>query len=172
MCLTWALVFSQWLWEGGYPCHGSWYHHWVEGHDFLYLPVQRLWSFTYCWTDCFQAVLCWADSPLLSSSWGILSPHCHHLQLSEGLHQGKSWRYRKQMSLGERWGVPPPPYFSKPLCVVSCIQTLYFLNICRFRLTWVHQISTRWNHGQILRAPAVSVLMKQKAITGISLLSS
>lgn len=72
----------------------------------------------------------------------------------------------------ERGDVSPPPHFPKPLCVVSCTQTLYFLNTCRFRLTWVHQISTRWNRGQILRAPAVSVLMKQKAITGTSLLSN
>lgn len=72
----------------------------------------------------------------------------------------------------ERGDVSPPPHFPKPLCVVSCTQTLYFLNTFRFRLTWVHQISTRWNRGQILRAPAVSVLMKQKAITGTSPLSN
>lgn len=172
MYLTWVLVSSQWLREGGCPSDSSWYHHWVEGHDFLYLPVQRLWSFTYCWTDCFQAILCWPDSPLLSSSWGILSPYCHHLQLSKGLHQGKIWGYRKQMSLEKRWDVSSPPHFPKPLWVVSCTQTLYFLNICRFRLIWLHQINTRWNRGQILRDPAVSVLMKQKRITGISQLSN
>lgn len=66
------------------------------------------------------------------------------------------------------------PCFLKTLCFVSFFTcTLYLLNILfRFRQTWLNQRSTRWNHGQILIPPAVSVLMKRKPITGISQLSN
>lgn len=74
---------------------------------------------------------------------------------------------RNEMSVSLR------PYFPKPLCIVSFTPTLYHSNIpFRFRLTWLNQRSTRWNQGQTLRPPAVSVLMNQNPITGISQLSN
>lgn len=95
---------------------------------------------------------------------GNHSPHCNFSL--NWKHTSFPWeRYAMLVSL--------LPCFPKPLCSVSFTCTLYLLNILfRFRQTWLNQRNTRWNHGQILLPPAVSVLMKQKPITGISQLSS
>lgn len=95
---------------------------------------------------------------------GNHSPHCKFFL--NWKHTSFPWE-RDAMSVSQPSCIPKPP------CSLSFTQTLYLLKILfRFGLAWLHQRSTGWNHGPILRPPTVSVLMKQKPITGISQLSN